>query len=215
VDQKTFELLQKQDWADLGKRLVEYGARKAWSYKWRDGGNWELIAGITVADLAQEVIEKTIEGRRKWDPNKGELWPWLKAQLRSEMNHLYHSEAHKYEAAVPESEGADAGEGVIGDIQYDETKADGLVVMGSSIPEPEKALLAKERQEWIEQRADDVFQAVGGDQELEEMVEAILNGCEPKPRYLADELKVPRTNINNRQKRLKRHASKLMKKEDV
>jgi predicted transcriptional regulator len=37
---------------------------------------------------------------------------------------------------------------------------------------------------------------------------AILNGCEPKPRYLAAELGVSFEDINNRLKRLRRRAMK-------
>lgn len=214
MDPKTYRLLQEQDWESIGKELVAYGARLAWIYNWRDGSKWELVAGITVVDLVQEIIEKAIEGRRNWDPNKGDLRPWLKAVLRSDMNHLYHSEEHNNEAAVPESDHSEASDGLIGNVQYREYKAASQVVIGSSIPEPEKALIEKEEKERIEQRANEVLLAVDGDQELEEVVEAIINGCEPRPRYLAEEIGVPISNINNRLKRLRRCAAKLMKGAD-
>jgi len=210
LDQNTLRLLQQQDWADLGERLVEYGSRRAWIYTWVGGGSWELVAGITVADLAQDVIEKTIEGRRKWDPVRGELWPWLKSQLRSEMNHLHDSQLHRSEAAVPESEDEEGGEGLLGAIPYKQAAAVAQFMMGTSIPEPEEMLLLKEWYDWLEQRENDVFEAVSGDQELEEMVEAILEGCDPRPRYLAEELGVSASNIYNRYKRLRRYAAKLM-----
>ena len=56
------------------------------------------------------------------------------------------------------------------------------------------------------ERVNALFQAVSGEQELEEVLEAIMNGCEPKPRYLAAELGVPVEDINNRLKRLRRRV---------
>jgi DNA-directed RNA polymerase specialized sigma24 family protein len=214
LDPKIFKLLQEQDWETIGKELVVYAARRAWIYKWKDGGNWELVAGKTVVDLVQEVITKTIEGRRKWNPARGELRPWLKTQLKSEMNHLYHSSPHSHETAVPESDERDANEGLIGNVQYNASKAAGLAVIGSSIPEPEQALLAKEEKERIEQRVNELLEAVNEEADLEKVVEAIMSGCEPRPRYLADELGRPREVINNCLKRLRRRASKLLMKGD-
>lgn len=218
MDPKTFKLLQEQDWKAIGKELVAFAAWRAWGYQWRHGGNWDLAAGKTVEDLVQDVIVKTIEGVRKWDPDKGELRPWLRAQLRSVMDHLYRSGPHSYETAIPESDDSDADEGLIGNVQYRASTAASLVVMGSSVPEPQEVLLAKEAEEEarkrIERRVNELFQAVSEDRELEEVVEAVLNDCEPKARYLADELGVPVEDIYNRLRRLRRRASKLMKGED-
>ncbi len=68
--------------------------------------------------------------------------------------------------------------------------------------------------EQMERRANMIFNAVSGEPELEEVVEAIINGCEPKPRYLAAEIGVPVEDIYNRRKRIRRRVSKLMKGED-
>jgi len=213
LDQKTFRLLQNQDWKAIGKELVAYAERRAWIYKWRDGGNWGLAAGKTVEDLAQDVIVKTIEGVRKWDPDRGPLRPWLRAQLRSVMNHLYHSWSHYYEVAILEG---DEDEELSDRVVYHASKVSTLATTGSS--SPEEVLLEreaeKEAKERIEQRVNVLFQAVSGEPELEEVFEAIINGCEPKPRHLAAEIDVPVEDIYNRRKRIRRRVSKLIEKED-
>ena len=213
LDQKTFRLLQNQDWKAIGKELVAYAVRRAWIYKWRDGGNRELAAGKTVEDLVQDVMVKTIEGVRKWDPDRGPLRPWLRAQLRSVMDHLYYSGPHYYEVAILEG---DDDEELSDRVVYHASKVSTLATTGSS--SPEEVLLEKEAEEkakeQIEQRINLLFQAVSGEPELEEVLEAIMNGCEPKPRHLAAEIGVPVEDVYNRRKRIRRRVSKLMEKED-
>ncbi len=58
------------------------------------------------------------------------------------------------------------------------------------------------------ERANELFQAVSGEQELEEVLEAVMNGCAHTPRHLAAELDVPIQDINNRLKRIRRRALK-------
>lgn len=54
-----------------------------------------------------------------------------------------------------------------------------------------------------------LFGAIEGDVELEEVLDLVINGCELKPRYLAEKLNVPVDNINNRLKRLRRKAMSI------
>lgn len=51
-----------------------------------------------------------------------------------------------------------------------------------------------------------LFYAIEGDQELEDVLDAVINGCKLKPRYLAERLNVPVEDIYNRLKRLRRKA---------
>lgn len=213
MDSNTFKLLQEQDWEAIGKELVVFAVRRAWIYTWRDGGDWELAAGKTIEDLVQDVIVRTIEGVRKWDPQKGPLIPWLKDQIRSVMDHLYHSAAHQHEVAIPES---DDDEQFLEKVEY---QASSIESSGTAeLSDPEEVLLEREveeaAKEQMERRANMIFNAVSGEPELEEVVEAIINGCEPKPRYLAAEIGVPVEDIYNRRKRIRRRVSKLMKGED-
>jgi uncharacterized protein YdbL (DUF1318 family) len=72
----------------------------------------------------------------------------------------------------------------------------------------ETILLENEAAAQMAERVDGLFQAVNDDPELEAVMSAILDGCEPKPRYLAAELGVSVEDINNRLKRLRRRAMK-------
>lgn len=72
---------------------------------------------------------------------------------------------------------------------------------------PEQIMLKKEE---IEYRERVLFEAVDGDPELEDVLEAIIHGCEPKARYIAEELNVPVEDIYNRLRKLRRRISKLM-----
>ena len=65
------------------------------NYRWRYGNNFELAVGVTVEDIVHEVIEKTMNGTRQWDPDKGELLPWLRDQVKSVMGNLVRSAAHR------------------------------------------------------------------------------------------------------------------------
>lgn len=141
------------------------------------------------------------------DPDKGELVPWLMRQLTSVIDHLYFSQPHRYEVAILESED---GEELSNKIEYRASRASNSAA--TQPLDPEEIVLRKEE---IEQRENALFQAVDGDPELEAILEAITSGCEPKARYLADELGVPVEDIYNRLRRLRRRASKLMKGENL
>jgi DNA-directed RNA polymerase specialized sigma24 family protein len=206
LDQRTYRLLKEADWKAIGKELLAFAEWRAWNYKWRRGGHLNLAAGQTTADIVQEVIVKTINGDRRWDPDKGPLMPWLKDQVRSLIDHLHQSEAHYYERAMPES---DSGEELSDQIEYRASKAESPFVAQSL--NPEEIMLRKEE---IEQRERVLFEAVNGDQELMELLEAFVNAYEPKSRYLADEMGIPVEDVYNQVRRLRRRASKLMKGDD-
>lgn len=201
LDPETYRLLYEQDWDAIGKELVAFAVFWARNYKWRRGETWELAAGETVADIVQEVIVKTIEGRRKWDPHKGALVPWLKDQVKSEIDHLCHSRPHKYEVPIPENED---GEELADRVVHCASRRSNLDP--TLIRDPEEIIL---KQEEIKQREDALFQAADGDPQLEEILDVITD-CEPKPRHLAAEIGVPVEDINNRLKRLRRRALKLL-----
>jgi len=207
VDLKTYELLQEQKWEPIYRELVAFGIYWAQNYHWRHGGLQELTAGQTIADVVQEAIIKTIEGKRSWDPQKGPLVPWLRDQVKSEIDHLYHSAASRHEVLIPESED---GEELTDWIEHRSSQGGDVSVVVSS-QNPEEIVLKKED---IEKREDALFQATSGDPELEEILEIIAGGCAPRPRYLAAELGVPVTDVNNRLKRLRRRAWQLLTRED-
>ena len=102
MNAKTFKLLEEADWGTISRKLLAYTIKKARNLRWRgilgiSERADELIAGVSCEDVVQLVIIKTIEGIRKWDPDKGELEPWLIQQVNSEISHLVESRLHKNE----------------------------------------------------------------------------------------------------------------------
>ena len=152
-----------------------------------------FVAGQSLDDVVQHVIEKTISGKRRWDPAKGPLVPWLKDQVKSVIDALANAAVRRHETQAPEGDSAE---------EFVESP------VASRSPSPEAILLEKEAAEQVAERADALFQAVNREPELEAVMNAIINGCEPKPRYLAAELGVSVEDINNRLKRLRRRAMK-------
>lgn len=186
LNPETFRKLCEVDWGAIGVELLAFAASRAKIYRWYSGQGKELAPGVSIEDVVHLVIEKTISGKRNWDPAKGPLVPWLKDQVKSVLDAMANSASNRYE--TPEREGRNEENTPKG---YDLPRP----------PNPEKAALMADR-------VNELFQAVGGDKELEEVLEAVMHGCEATPRHLAAELGVPKEDINNRLKRLRRRAIK-------
>ncbi len=152
-------------------------------YYW---SNDRLPGGKKPEDIAQEVIFKTINGDRStYDSSKGSVRGYLRWQVRSIVDALAKSATHRKERAMPEDE----------------------VFAGGHVEDPEEELIEKERQALISNEVAMLFAIA--DPPLKEIVEAVvLNGCEPKPRFLAEALGTDVTDINKRLKRLRRLAKK-------
>ena len=176
-----FKELSEADWGAIGAELLAFAAWRARNYRWAAGRRIDFAPGIALDDVVQRVIEKTLSGERRWDPQRGPLIPWLKDQVKSILDALAQSASSRYEMLPP------------GDNNEVE-KRDAM-----QVPDPEKNALVKAR-------IDALFGAVSDEPELEEIVEAIISGCDPTPRHLADELGVAVNDVNNRLKRLRRRV---------
>jgi DNA-directed RNA polymerase specialized sigma24 family protein len=88
-------------------RLTAYVEQKRQRYYWRSAGGL-LEAGKEAVDIAQDALEKTYRGKRKWDPRKKPLLDFLCAVADSELSNLVLSVGHRlrepsievYQAAV-------------------------------------------------------------------------------------------------------------------
>jgi RNA polymerase sigma factor (sigma-70 family) len=201
LDPNTFKQLQGADWETIGKELVAYAEHLAQNYRWRRGGSCELAQGKTSEDIVQEVIVKTIEGDRRWKPERGPLKPWLKAQVRSVMSNLVRSAAHKHEREFPNEDHETTH-------TYDEYYVSEIST--STIPahlmNPEDIVLEHEEHGQADQKISALFQSISGETDLEDVVCAVMGGCKLQPRYLAEYLGVSVSEINNRLKKLRRRA---------
>lgn len=164
------------------KDLISYIEWLATTMTWASGDPHTLPGGQTPEDVAHEVIKKALDGTRNYDPDKGPFRYWLRDQARSELNHLAESAVHRREVELLEDE----------------------LIPDARSTNPEGVLIAQEDQDTVSQSVAAIFEVVDGDSDLHEIAEAITNGCEPYPRYLAEELSLEVTEVNNRLRRLRR-----------
>jgi DNA-directed RNA polymerase specialized sigma24 family protein len=189
--------LRKQDWAKIGKDLLAYTITRASMYSWRSGSPIELVGHTTAHDIVSAVIVKTLQGRRSWDPQRGDLVPWLKWQIDSELDHLVRSASHRHEQPMVAHDRDQNSDPEDDDRQAE--YADGETL------EPESALLRKEQ---IRLDFDAVARAVGDDLALNELVNAMMDGTTDVP-VLAQRLQVPVSEVYTRRRRLTRRLSRL------
>jgi RNA polymerase sigma factor (sigma-70 family) len=184
LNEETLRLLEEADWRVIQTELLTYTTWRAGNYWWRRGDGLELAQGTTVEDVTQEVMIKALTGVRRWDPTRGELLPWLQAQVNSILDALAKSAPHRHEVDLLEAE-----------------------ILAVIHPSDLLALvLDEEGKTETKQKVNALLRIVDSEPELREILEIILDGCEPKPRHIAIELGVPVEHINNRLKRLRRRA---------
>lgn len=198
--------LWQADWGEIGKQLLAFAVFRARMYHWRTGGVHLLPRGIELQDIVQDVIDKTLRGQRRWDPDKGPLVPWLIDQIKSEVDALAKSAAHRREEPlepdwqlVEVADGAEERAALRADPSLDRPK------------DPETALTESEASAFAEKRVAELFEAINGDQELQAVVQAIMDGSESQPRHLAQYIGISIEETNNRLKRLRRRALAITK----
>ena len=186
MDQETIKLLREADWAAIRKSLLVYTTWRSSNYRWNHGEIPELAEGYTVEDVVQEVIVKALSGVRRWAPAKGQLLPWLQAQCCSVIDALAKSASHRREVSILEDE------------NYAQSSLD-----------PLELLLEEEAETQARRKVEALLQAVDEEAELQQVLHAVMSGCEPWPRYIAHEIDISVRDADNRLKRLRRRASKL------
>ena len=194
-DATAFRLLQDADWNNIGRRLT---ARVIWIT-----GTATLSNGVTARDIAQTVILKTLSGDRKWDPNKGELLPWLFDQVKSELSNLLTSSATKQESLVESGAEDDEDASELQDVIDFRAVDEGL--FPDSKPQTPEAILI--RNQILEREVDIVLQAVDDIEVLTELFDTITTLYSTKAEDLAEQINVPVEDIYNRLKRLRNRIS--------
>lgn len=188
--------LREQDWDRLGRELVAHTLWRCRIRAWQEGAkDIPLGLGKTAQDIVGDVVKKLFAGERTWDPERGELMPTLKRHVQSELDHLWKREAFNRERADPDD---------LGQQEQQEAAAPGADPLASSPPDPQQILERKEDLASASARVEALFVAVADEPELAQVLEAIMDGCDPRPRFLAEHLKVPVTDIYNRLRRLSR-----------
>lgn len=190
---ELLDRLRKADWKVLHPALVAHVVYRARNYGLRSGRPYsELVRGNSPVDVAQEVIKRVFSGARCWDPERGELLPYLKLLADSILDAVFDSAAAKHESLAP---GASSGGN---DDEHDRT--------GDMIANAHAPASPPENQIHAGRVIGCLFEETESDPGAQAVLAALIDGCEAKARFLAEELKVPRDDITNRLKRLRRRA---------
>jgi hypothetical protein len=117
--------------------------------------------------------------------------------VESELDHLW--KKHAYRREQPEPEGTD---------EREHQQSVALEIDPPLAPaDPEEALEKREEIVAASARINALFAAVEDEPELQEVIEAIMEGCEREPRHLSRHLGLPVKEINKRLRRLRRMAT--------
>lgn len=211
LDEKKFKLLEEADWGKISKELLACAAN--WSRKYPTLGHGEdprfLVLGVSYEDIVQEVIDKAFAGIRNW-PDGVELVPYLKMHVKSIIDALAKSKPANQE--TPLFTGSEEGQ-MGSNLEYGNAfsfsaQQNSNMQMATN---PEDIILKKDE---IDQQLQMIFDAVEGDEELELIVLAMQCGCEPKPRFLAEELSVPIEDVYQQVRRLRRLVDRVRAKNE-
>lgn len=193
------------DWTGLVERIIAYAVQLAKiEYRWRAGTL--LPKGNDIKDIVYTVIKKLYSGERTWEPDRVPLETWLRNNVRSEMNNLFRSaftpsrnlrevplETDDDSVPVDATEHHAVEEGVIGDKPVN----------------PETVLIEKEKRRQRDNMINALYRAIEGDDILEAIYFAVLEGGERKPQILAEKIGVSVSEINNALRRLDRRVVQL------
>ena len=214
LDSKKKELLRNAPWDDIYPKLVAYALWEAGRYSWRTD---TLPKGHTPESIVQEAIEKTFSEDKNWDPERGDLLPWLKWVVKGDINRLYNSASLTkgiYVYGLESFEEAD-------DVTLDkaEYKNNDYLPDEHIAKSPEDLVSAteteKENSFLTKLKIDALIESCDGRPELEEIVYTITGDkCSSDAQALAQYFGRPVEEIYQQLRALRRRAEKIIKKTD-
>lgn len=189
--------LEEADWKAIGKQLAAHATWKAQNFAWRTGDHENLAAGLQGVDIAQIAIEKVLTDKRGWDPQRGDLLPYLKGVVDSLMSHMADSLDNTVQTRLAEDE---EGKDLPDRAEFQAVRHDDFGLLSAhqrsrgTNSDVENVRVAK------------LFAAVQGEDGLMTVLDVVMSSGETKPAEIAAELGIEVTEVNNRLKRLRRAA---------
>ena len=200
---KALQQVSEEEWKHLILDLGLYASSVSHRLTWRTGNAGNLPRGETVESIVSQAIEKLYAGERNWDPERDpDLGNYLRDVIDSLLSHLVTSFDNRGVKRIVKGKRMSLREidetALSRDCSYNEWFA-------QNYPDPEEAVLAKERA-----RADDraiqlLIEECQGDGLLLKIIEALR--CEDrvdKASFLAEHLGVSVKEIYAASKRLAR-----------
>jgi len=201
VKAEVYRKLQEADWAAIGKALAAYATWKAQNLAWRTGDIHNLACGLQGVDIAQTAIEKVLNDKREWEPERGELLPYLKGVVDSLMSHLAESADNTVQARFAKDP---QGKELVDQAEFQAARNDDSGLLSSH------QSLRKTNSDRDGARVAELFAAVEGQGDLMDVLDVVMSSGETKPAEIAAQLGIEVTVVYNRLKRL-RHAALQLK----
>lgn len=175
--------MERHPWEETAPRLLRHADNKIHRLIWRGTRGGNPPDGVQANDVVQTVLEKVLDGRRNWNPDKHpDLFEYLRDQVDSEISNLVQSLENRQlrpEASLPQ----------------DSAQIDTAT--------PEALALARERERQSEEFFLNFLDFLNGETDLQQVVEAIVDGG-PKPAEIAQQLGIRAEEVYSRRKRLAR-----------
>ena len=210
MNAKKKELLRTAPWGNIYATLVGHALWEVARYSWRTD---TLPKGHTPESIVQEAIEKTFSEEKNWDPERGELLPWLKWVVKGDIYRLYHSSSHPKGIYVYGLESFEEND----DIALDkaEYKNNDYLPDEHIAKSPEdlvsSAEIEKERSLITKLKIDALIESCNGKPELEEIVYTLTGDkCSSDAQSLAQYLGRPVKEIYQQLRALRRRAEKIL-----
>ena len=190
------------DWRETGMKLAAYAAFRSRNLSWRTGSEVALAKGLMPDDIAAQAIVSVIGGERTWEPERGPLLPFLKRVVDSLLNHLALSADNRRIERLSPDDMSPYGAEQIAFQDNGEGPWQRLAADFTTAEVPESACHADEKIERL-------VEVAKGAPELAEVLNAILDFDEARPRLIALRIGKPVNHVNNCLKRLRRLALKI------
>ena len=191
-ENNVLEALKRLDYRLLGKRLLVHAICECRKYSWRGSGNTgrfmdadlsHLAQGLSAADIVQQAVALTIEGRRPWNEKKiPDITVHLKWVIKSLVSNLATSSDNTQVAEPPET----------GDEHCTAEQPDPATFR--NMPEPESGAFR-----------DRLFQAVKDDRVLSRVLSLIEE--EKSPEEIAGIMELSRKDIYQLTRKLRRRLA--------
>jgi hypothetical protein len=178
VNRAALERIPQAEWKRIAIELATYAAGKVRRRRWRTGNREDLAKGQTAEDITQEAVALVLSDDRPWDPAKEpDLLQHLRDVVDSLVSNLVTSKDNRLVGRLPETEDGVVAEEMLKRARPGAAHAEHLTKAPVSaeqevVAAEEEAVAAAEE----ERIAGEVFAAASGDQELERVVEAIMDG---------------------------------------
>lgn len=131
-----------------------------------------------------------------WDPSRGGLLTFLKTLVKNDMLNVLQSASGRRDRLYGLNDG-DNKTNIEVNVQ---------LAREGDPTDPEMRIIFHEEEEASEARFEALLEAVGEKPELMDVLEKILDGIEPRPRFLAKALDTSVDDINNRLRKIRRVA---------